>query len=74
MVAGVESGRMMLLNNCQPLAPAALAASSRVVSAMRRLAATMMKTTGAKVMPSTQPMPMGVAILIFKSSATNCLK
>ncbi len=36
---------------------------------MRRLAATMMKTTGASVMPSTQPMPMGVAMLILISLA-----
>ena len=73
-VAGNDSGRIILLNNCQPFAPEAFAASSRVVSAMRRLAATMIKTTGANVMPSTQPIPTGVAMFIFRSSATICLR
>jgi hypothetical protein len=36
---------------------------------MRKFAATMMKTTGASVMPSTQPMPKGVAMLILTSPA-----
>ena len=71
-MAGVDSGKTTLVKSRQALAPETLAASSNVVSAMRRFAATMMKTTGASVIPSTQPMPTGVAMLKVRFSSINC--